>query len=103
MKSLRLYRVLKKYPKAISNSGRMVFLEKGSKVHLKPERHVMLLVKLGYLKELKQVKKVDKSGVKQVQKKKPKKTYKKKQYKKEENKIDSEEPLGDSEEKLTQE
>lgn len=102
MKSLKKYRVLKKYPKLISNSGRMVFLEKGRKVYLKPERHVKLLVDLGYLKEIKD-KKIAKVKTQEVKPKKSKKSSKKKIIKKEEIKINSEEPLGDSEDKLIQE
>ena len=46
------YRVLKSYPKHITNSGRLVTLNKGSMKYLKPEPQVLRLVKLGFLKQI---------------------------------------------------
>ena len=99
MKSLKKYRVLKKHPKPISNSGRMVLLEEGRKVYLKPERHVKMLLKEGVLQEVKEVKRAKKKAKKKVE---PKKKSKKKSKKKEEQAI-SEEPKEYSEDKLIQE
>jgi len=44
------YRVLKSYPKRISNSGRLVTLRPNSIVYLKQEAQVIRLVKLGFIK-----------------------------------------------------
>lgn len=44
------YRVLKSYPKRISNSGRLVTLSPNSIVTLKQEAQVIRLVKLGFIK-----------------------------------------------------
>ena len=43
------YRVLKPYPKQITNSGRLVTLKKGTNVYLKKEAQVLRLIKLGFL------------------------------------------------------
>lgn len=52
---MKKYKVLKKYPKQIMNSSRMVTLEPGTVVHLKHERQVDRLVMLGYLKEIHEI------------------------------------------------
>lgn len=44
------YRVLKPYPKQITNSGRLITLKKGKSVYLKKEAQVLRLVKMGFLK-----------------------------------------------------
>ena len=44
------YRVLKSYPKQITNSGRIVTLRKGVGVYLKKEPQVLRLVRMGFLK-----------------------------------------------------
>lgn len=44
------YRVLKSYPKQITNSGRLVNLKPGAKVYLKKEAQVLRLVRMGFLK-----------------------------------------------------
>ena len=44
------YRVLKPYPKQITNSGRLVTLQKGKSVYLKREAQVLRLVRMGFLK-----------------------------------------------------
>lgn len=44
------YRVLKSYPKQITNSGRLKTLKKGSSVYLKKEPQVLRLVQMGFLK-----------------------------------------------------
>lgn len=46
------YRVLKPYPKQITNSGRLVTLKKGSNVYLKEEAQITRLIKLGFLKPI---------------------------------------------------
>lgn len=46
------YRVLKPYPKQITNSGRLVTLVKGNNVYLKHEAQVVRLVALGFLKPI---------------------------------------------------
>jgi hypothetical protein len=46
------YRVLKPYPKQITNSGRLVTLKKGSSVYLKKEAQVLRLISLGFLKPI---------------------------------------------------
>lgn len=43
------YRVLKPYPKQITNSGRLVTLKKGANVYLKKEGQILRLVSMGYL------------------------------------------------------
>lgn len=47
---MQKYRVLKSYPKQITNSGRLVTLKPGAKVYLKKEAQVLRLVRLGFLK-----------------------------------------------------
>jgi hypothetical protein len=49
---MKKYRVLKKYPKQIMNSGRMVTLQPKSVVYLKYERQLDRLIMLGYIKEV---------------------------------------------------
>lgn len=49
---MKKYKVLKKSPKPIMNSNRMVRLTKGSVVFLKPEKLVLMLVQRGHLKEI---------------------------------------------------
>jgi hypothetical protein len=49
---MKKYRVLKKYPKQIMNSGRMVTLQPKSIVYLKYERQLDRLIMLGYIKEV---------------------------------------------------
>jgi hypothetical protein len=53
---MKKYKVLKKYPKAIMNSNRMVTLKPGSVVYLKYERQLDRLILLGYIKEILEVK-----------------------------------------------
>lgn len=49
---MKKYRVLKKYPKKIMNSGRMVTLQPKSTVYLKYEKQLDRLIMLGYIKEV---------------------------------------------------
>jgi hypothetical protein len=49
---MKKYRVLKKYPKAIMNSNRMVTLLPKTVVYLKYERQLDRLIMLGYIKEI---------------------------------------------------
>ena len=51
------YRVLKPYPKQITNSGRIVTLKHGNHVYLKMEPQVLRLVKMGYLKPVIEIQK----------------------------------------------
>lgn len=44
------YRVLKAYPKQITNSGRLITLKPGGVVYLKTEAQVLRLIKLGFIK-----------------------------------------------------
>ena len=46
------YRVLKPYPKQITNSGRLITLKKGKQVYLKKEGQVLRLVNMGFLKPI---------------------------------------------------
>ena len=46
------YRVLKPYPKQITNSGRLITLNKGNNVYLKEEAQVLRLVNLGFLRQI---------------------------------------------------
>lgn len=46
---MQKYRVLKPYPKQITNSGRLVTLNKGSMVYLKKEAQVLRLIQLGFI------------------------------------------------------
>lgn len=49
---MKKYRVLKKYPKQIMNSGRMVTLQPKTTVYLRYERQLDRLIMLGYIKEV---------------------------------------------------
>jgi hypothetical protein len=49
---MKKYKVLKRYPKAIMNSGRMVTLQPKSVVYLKYERQLDRLIMLGYIREI---------------------------------------------------
>jgi len=49
---MKKYKVTKSSPKPIMNSNRMVRLVKGNVVFLKPETHVLMLVRRGHLKEI---------------------------------------------------
>ena len=49
---MKKYKVMKKYPKQIMNSGRMVTLIPKSIVYLKYERQLDRLIMLGYIKEV---------------------------------------------------
>jgi len=46
------YRVLTKYPKQITNSGRIVTLQPKSKVYLKKDSQVIRLIKMGMIKPI---------------------------------------------------
>lgn len=46
------YRVLKAYPKQITNSGRLITLKKGESIYLKQEAQVLRLVDLGFIKPI---------------------------------------------------
>ena len=47
---MQKYRVLKQYPKQITNSGRLLTLKPGTMVYLKNEAQVLRLVQLGFIK-----------------------------------------------------
>lgn len=47
---MQKYRVLKQYPKQITNSGRLITLQPGKLVYLKEEAQVLRLVQLGFIK-----------------------------------------------------
>ena len=49
---MQKYRVLKAYPKQITNSGRLITLKKGTNVYLKQEAQVLRLVQLGFIKPI---------------------------------------------------
>lgn len=81
---MKKYKVLKKYPKPIMNSSRMVTLEPGMVIYLKYERQLERLIALGFLKEVLEVKKKEpkpakkdesKEQPKLIQPKKPKAKY----------------------------
>lgn len=46
---MQKYRVLKQYPKQITNSGRLITLKPGGTVYLKHESQVLRLVQLGFI------------------------------------------------------
>lgn len=46
------YRVLTKYPKPITNSGRLVTLQPGAQVYLKKEGQVKRLLALGIIEQI---------------------------------------------------
>ncbi len=79
---MRKYKVLKKYPKPIMNSSRMVTLEPGAVVYLKYERQLERLIRLGFIKEVLEIKKrepkappIKEEPKKLIQPKKPKAKY----------------------------
>lgn len=79
---MKKYRVLKKYPKPITNGSRMVTLMPDSVVYLKYEKQLDRLILLGFLKEIPELKKREipkpdnKPSQKQlIQPKKPKAKY----------------------------
>lgn len=49
---MQKYRVLKSYPKHITNSGRLITLKPGRKVYLKKEAQVARLVRMGFIKPI---------------------------------------------------
>lgn len=51
------YRVLKSYPKQITNSGRLKTLKEGMNIYLKTEPQILRLVRLGYIKPIIEMKK----------------------------------------------
>ena len=65
------YRVLKPYPKQITNSGRLVTLQKGRDIYLKREAQVLRLIKLGFIKPVIELPKKTKKAVK-IKESKPK-------------------------------
>lgn len=90
------YRVLKPYPKQITNSGRLITLKHGASVYLKKEPQVLRLVSMGYIKPVielvKRPKKAKKVKAVEVQPQVEKKS-KKSEYlnKKNKGKVDSKE------------
>lgn len=62
------YRVLKSYPKQITNSGRLITLKLGAKLYLKPERQVLRLISMGYLKPVVELPKKKKKKAKKIMK-----------------------------------
>lgn len=46
------YRVLKPYPKQITNSGRLLTLKKGRDIYLKREAQVLRLIRMGFIKPI---------------------------------------------------
>lgn len=86
------YRVLKAYPKQITNSGRLVTLKPGAKVYLKAEAQVVRLVSLGFIKQIvelpKRVKKPAKKPAKVEAKVEVKKSNRKSEYLNKKNKGD---------------
>lgn len=86
---MKKYRVLKPYPKHITNSGRLITLKPGKSIYLKKEPQILRLVKMGFLKP-----------VVEMPKKAKKPAKKKQKPKKEEPKIEmSSEPSEESKEK----
>lgn len=83
------YRVLKPYPKQITNSGRLVTLNQGKKVYLKKEPQVLRLVKLGFLKP---VVELPKKKAKPKKRKEQPKKVESSEKPKEEVKIEDKEP-----------
>jgi hypothetical protein len=49
---MQKYRVLKQYPKQITNSGRLITLKPGTLVYLKKEAQVLRLVQLGFIQSV---------------------------------------------------
>jgi hypothetical protein len=60
------YRVLKPYPKQITNSGRLVTLKKGNNVYLKQEAQVLRLIELGFLRPIVEIPKKEAKPQKEV-------------------------------------
>lgn len=58
------YRVLKAYPKQITNSGRLITLKQGKMVYLKTEAQVLRLIKLGFIKPVVEITKRPKKAIK---------------------------------------
>lgn len=58
------YRVLKTYPKQITNSGRLLTLKEGKQVYLKRESQVLRLIRMGIIKPIVEIKKRPKSAKK---------------------------------------
>lgn len=61
---MQKYRVLKAYPKQITNSGRLITLQPGKSVYLKTEAQVLRLIKLGFLKPVIELPKRPKKEIK---------------------------------------
>lgn len=66
------YRVLKPYPKQITNSGRLITLKKGKSVYLKKEAQILRLVKMGFLKPVVEMPKKQAKPKKKIMKEQPK-------------------------------
>lgn len=49
---MKKYKILKSYPKHITNSGRLVTLKPGKSTYLKRESQVIRLVRMGFLKPI---------------------------------------------------
>lgn len=78
---MRKYRVLKSYPKQITNSGRLVRLVPGKSVYLKSEAQVIRLVNMGFLKPVVELPNKIKKKPKKVEVKEVKSEYKDKKKK----------------------
>ena len=52
---MKKYRVLKSYPKQITNSGRLITLKPNKSVYLKDEPQVVRLVRLGFIASVKEL------------------------------------------------
>ena len=63
---MQKYRVLKPYPKQITNSGRMLTLSQGKIVYLKKEAQVLRLIQLGFLKPVVELPKKPKKEIKPI-------------------------------------
>jgi len=63
---MQKYRVLKPYPKQITNSGRMLTLSQGKTVYLKKEAQVLRLIQLGFLKPVVELPKKPKKEIKPI-------------------------------------
>lgn len=87
---MQKYRVLKPYPKQITNSGRLITLRKGKSLYLKKEAQVLRLVSMGFLKPIVEMpKKQAKPAKKPMKKEMPK--YEEPKAEKEESSEDKEE------------
>lgn len=78
------YRVLKPYPKQITNSGRLITLRRGKSVYLKKEGQVLRLVKMGFLKPVIEMPKKQSKPKKKPMKQEPKPSESKAEEKSEE-------------------